>query len=340
MKEQREREKIMGTKRSKEVTAIIGSILFSLCVLALTTGVHGATAAYPERPVTLVVPYAPGGVTDLGARVLADAMEKHLKKSVVVTNKAGGGTTIGGYAVAAAKPDGYTLGFFPTSASIPEVYTYFHEAPYTSKDLKPICRILAPVLAITVKGDSSLESIRDLVGFAAKNPNTKSATHGKSTLGYLAMQTIGKAEKVNFVDVPFDGDSQIVPAILGGHVPVGTPAYPAVKSLLGGKKLKVLALLIEKRADFAPNVPTLVELGYKLAFVSYLGVFAPKGTPDDIVRKINEAVAKIAQYPDFRSKISGMGTQLSYEDTDSFEKSIDQYKENLRVFFKEEGLVK
>lgn len=317
--------------------------LFCLFICLFLIGWFGAVtqaAGYPDRSITLVVPYAPGGVTDLGARALAEAMEKHLKQPVVVVNKPGGGTTIGGNAVATAKPDGYTLGFLPTSASLPEVFTYFYEAPYSSKGLKPICRILAPVLAITVKEDAPWNSLKDLVEYAKKNPGMKMGTHGKSTLGYLAMTTVGKAEKVNFVDVPFDGDSKIVPAILGGHVPVGTPAFPAIKSLLDAKRLKVLALCIERRADFAPEIPTVVELGYKLAFVSYLGVFGPKGIPDDIVKKLDEVVHKISEEQAFRSKINNMGTQLYYETTAPFEKSLSRYRENLQSFFKEEGLAK
>jgi tripartite-type tricarboxylate transporter receptor subunit TctC len=324
---------------SKKAAILLGAFLVFSLIIFVGSGADGA-ATYPDRAITMVIPYPPGGVTDLGARALAEAMEKHLKRPVTAVNKAGGGTTVGGNAVASAKPDGYTLGFFPSSASIPEVYTYFYEAPYSSKDLKPICRILAPVLTIAVKGDSPLNSVKDLVDFARRNPNPKYATHGKSTLGYLTMRTIAKTENVNFLDVPFEGDSKIVPAILGDHVPFGTPAYPAIKSLLDAKQMKALALLIEKRADFASDTPTIVELGYKLAFGSYLGIFAPKGTPDDIVKKINDVVAKISEEADFRSKINGMGTQLIYQDTDSFEKLIERYKENLRVFFKEEGLVK
>lgn len=313
-------------------------LLSCLLIGSFVTEIHAAS--YPDRTITLVVPYAPGGVTDLGARALAEAMEKHLKQPVVVVNKPGGGTTIGGNAVATAKPDGYTLGFLPTSASLPEVFTYFYEAPYSSKDLKPVSRILAPVLAITVKEDALWNSLKDLVEFARKNPGMKMGTHGKSTLGYLAMTTVAKAEKVNFIDVPFDGDSKIVPAILGGHVPVGTPAFPAIKSLLDAKKVKVLALCIERRADFAPETPTVVELGYKLAFVSYLGVFGPKGLPDEVVKKLDEVVRKISEEQGFRTKVNNMGTQLNYEPTASFEKTLLRYRENLQVFFKEEGLVK
>ncbi len=297
-------------------------------------------ADYPEKGVTLMVPYAPGAVTDLGARALADAMEKDLKKPVVVVNRPGGGTTIAGNAVATAKPDGYTLGYFPSSASLPEVYTYFYQAPYSSKDLRPVCRVVAPVLTVAVKGDSSVNSIKDLAEHARKNPGTKIGTNGKSTTGYLAIRAIAKAENVNLVDVPFEGGTHILAAILGGHVPAGVPSFPEVKSLADAKQIKILAFLIEKRAEFAPSVPTMVELGYRLAAPSFNAVFAPKGTPDTIVGRLNDAIAKITQEPAFRTRINNIGMQVFFEDTKSFEKSLEQQKKNLQQFFKEEGLVK
>jgi tripartite-type tricarboxylate transporter receptor subunit TctC len=287
-----------------------------------------------------MVPYAPGAVTDLGARALADAMERDLKKSVVVVNRPGGGTTIAGNAVATAKPDGYTLGYFPSSASLPEVYTYFYQAPYSSKDLRPVCRVVAPVLTVAVKGDSPITSLRDLAEYARKNPGTKIGTNGKSTTGYLAIRAIAKDENVNLVDVPFEGGTHILAAILGGHVPVGVPSFPEVKSLADAKQIKILAFLIEKRAEFAPNVPTMVELGYRLAAPSFNAVFAPKGTPDTIVGRLNDAIAKITQEPSFRTRINNVGMQIFFEDTKSFERSLEQQKRNLQQFFKEEGLVK
>ncbi len=311
-----------------------------LMILALNIGVKAAQQEYPERPITLVIPYPPGGVTDLGARALGEAMERYFGKPVVAVNKPGGATTIGGAAVASAKPDGYTLGFFPSSASIPETYTYFYQAPYSSKDLRPVAKVGVPVLTIAVKGDSPMNNLKDLVEYARKNPGTKIGIHGKSTLGYLAMRAIAKAENVNLIEVPFDGDTKIVPAILGGHVPAGTPAYPSVKALLDAKQLKIFALLLEKRADFAPTVPTIAELGYNFPGGSYLGLFAPRGTPDHIIKKLSDATAKITHDPEFRTKLHNMGTQVFFADTLAFEKSIQEYKEALQTFFKEEGLVK
>ena len=317
--------------------------LFSYGILILGIiffGIQIVKADYPERPITMIVPYPPGGVTDLGARALAEAMEKQLNKPVVVVNKPGGATTIGGNSVATAKPDGYTLGFFPSSASIPEGYTYFYKAPYSSKDLKPVAKVAVPVLTMSVKGESPINSMKDLIEYAKKNPGTKIGIHGRSTLGYLAMRTIAKSENINLIDVPFDGDTQIVPAILGGHVIAGTPAYPSIHSLVEAKKIKVLMLLIEKRADFAPAIPSIVEFGYRLPAGVYLGVFAPKDTSDDVIKKLNDTISIITQQAQFREKLHNMGIQVVFENTKSFEISINQYKANLQNFFKEEGLVK
>lgn len=320
----------------KRLLCVAAVLAFSLPFVGFTT----AFAEYPDRPINMVVPYPPGGITDLAARALADAMEKQLKNPVVVVNKAGGSTTVGGNAVVTAKPDGYTLGFFPSAASMPEVYTYFYQAPYSGKDFKPVAKAAVPVLTISVKGDSPLNSVKDLVAFARQNPGLKVGLHGKATQGYLVMRTIAKNDNVKLVEVPLDGDAQIVPSLLGGHIPVATPAYPAVKSLAEAKQIKVLTLLTEQRVDFAPDIPCLAEMGYKQPAGTFLGVFAPKGTPDSVVKTLNDVIAKISKDPEYRAKVHGMGIQVSFEETGSFVKAIAQYTANLQAFFKEEGLVK
>jgi tripartite-type tricarboxylate transporter receptor subunit TctC len=327
-------------KKVKSLSMVGIVLVFMAFVLILSGGVRSASAEYPERPITLIVPYPPGGVTDLGARAFADAMEKHLKKPIVVVNRTGGATTIGGNAVATAKPDGYTLGFFPPAASIPEVYTYFYQAPYSSKDLKPVSRITTAVGAIVVKGDSPMNSFKDLVEYVRKNPGTKWGINVKTSPSYIIIRAICRAENLNIIDVSFEGDTKIVPAILGGHIPVGSPTYPSVKSLVDAKQLKLIVLLIDRRAEFMPNVPIIVELGYKQPPGLANALFAPKGTPDDIVKKLSDTAAKVSREPEFRSKLMDLGIVPSYEDTKSFEISIEKEKQELQTFFKEEGLAK
>jgi len=320
---------------------MVSGLVVSLALLFFLCGaITSAWAEYPDRAINMVVPYPPGGITDLAARALADAMEKQLNKPVVVVNKAGGSTTVGGNAVATAKPDGYTIGFFPSAASMPEVYTYFYQAPYSGKDFKPVAKAAIPVLTISVKSDSPMNNVKDFVAYARQNPGVKVGLHGKATQGYLVMRTIAKNENLNIVEVPLDGDAQIVPAILGGHIPVGTPAYPAVKSLADAKEIKILTLLTEKRVDFAPDLPCLTEAGFKQPAGTFLGVFAPKDTPDAIIKTLADAIGKVSQNPDYRAKVHGMGIAVDFEETKPFAKSIEFYAVNLQAFFKEEGLVK
>jgi len=328
----------MKTKGCRTLIGLSFLLLSLFFVMSFLNEVHAA--AYPDRTITIVVPFPAGGLSDLGARVIAEAMEKHLKQPVVVVNKTGGMGVVGGYAVTSAKPDGYTLGFFANMTNMPEVFSYFYQAPYSGEELRAVSSIQTAVLGWTIKGDSPWNSVKDVVDFARKNPRMKIGHPGKATVAYLSIASVAKAEKIDLVDVPYQGDALIVPAVVGEHIPVGVVGFPAVRSLYEAKKVKVLALCLDKRAEFAPEIPTITELGYKLAAFPYLGIFAPKGTPDEVVKKIDEVIQKISEEKEFQTKSNSMGLQVIYENTASFEKSITKAKEGLQVFFKEQGLVK
>ncbi len=334
-----EKRDTMEARKLEMLAGICSAVIFFIVIVTWSTMLHAAGSTYPERPITLVVPFGPGGSVDLSARNLAAAMEKRLKQPVVVVNKPGASMTIGGYAVASAKPDGYTLGLLAASGCIPEVFTYFYSAPYSSADFRPICPVTVLVLTVTVKEDAPWNSLRELIEFARKNPRMKYGHNGRSMVQYMAMATIAKVEKVDLVDVPFDGDPSQVTALLGGNIPVITPTFSPISSLLGAKKVKVLAVLSQK-ADFLPDVPSIKELGYDVPAATWTGLFAPKGTPDDVIRRIYEVVQKIREEPDFQNSTKKLDLQVAHEDRASFEKSILQFKEKLSVFFKEEGMEK
>jgi tripartite-type tricarboxylate transporter receptor subunit TctC len=314
--------------------------LIAIFVVAVWTAPLRAADQYPGRQITIVVPMVAGGQFDLGARVLAEFMEKQLKQPVVVVNKPGAAGTIGGYSVVSAKPDGYTLGYFHNSAAAPEVYTYFYSAPYSSSDLIPICRVHLLLNVITVKADAPYNNMKEFVEYARQNPGMKYAHNGKASVVYVVMSTIAKAEKLNLVDVPYDGDGAVLPALLGGHVPLGIPAFSVVKSQIQAKKLKLLATLTEKRSPFTPEVPSLVELGYKLPYMVSVTLFAPKKTPDEIVKRLDDVVRKIVEDKDFQKKNADMDMVLAYSDSASFQKELNQFKENVSAFFKDQGMVK
>lgn len=296
---------------------------------------------YPNRPITMPIPFAPGGTTDVVARALAEAMGKHLKQPVVVVSKPGGGTTIAGNAVASAKPDGYTIGFLISFTYVPDLLGLTIKVPYSSKDLKPISGVMDVPNGILVKGDAPWNSLKDLVEYARQNPGIKIATLGKNTTGNYLLLLLGKKEKISFVGVPFDGGSKMVPPLLGGHISAGiTGMDPTIKSLLDAGRLKVLVTSLNKRIDILPDVPCLGELGYKNPFFLTCGLFGPKGTPEEVVKKIDEVVRKVAEEPDFKAKVYDSTAQLTYLDSASYEKGLTEYREFLQVFLREEGFVK
>jgi putative tricarboxylic transport membrane protein len=339
MEELKKRRTGMNAKRDRLWVGI--GYLFMCVSVALWVSITDAAGAdYPNRSISIILGVPPGGSTDMGARLLAQFMEKELKQPVVVVNKPGGAATIGGYAVVSAKPDGYTLGYFPGSGAVPEVYSYFYSAPYTSNDLRPVARIHAPVIAIAVKEDAPWNSLKDLLDYARNNPGMKFGHIGKSTTQYVIMSTIIKAANVQMVDVPYDGDGTMVPALLGGHVPVGTPVLYVIKSLVEAKKLKVLAVAVQKRAPSALDIPTLSELGYKLPIVSFLGLFAPKKTPDEVVKKLDDTIRKIVDDKEFQEKNKAMDMPVDFDGPADFERYLANYKKNAQAFFKEQGMVK
>jgi tripartite-type tricarboxylate transporter receptor subunit TctC len=330
--------RLMSTGKSRRVVVALAMAFF--LIGTCSTLLRAAEPAFPNKTISITVPMVAGGQFDLGARVLAEAMEKELKQPVVVMNKPGAAGTIGGFSVVSAKPDGYTLGYFHNSAAVPEVYTYFYSAPYASSDLVPICRVHLLLNVITAREDAPYNNLKEFVEYARKNPGVKYAHNGKASVQYVVMSTIAKAEKINLVDVPYDGDGAILPALLGGHVPVGVPAFSVIKPHLQAKKLKMLATCTEVRSSFTPDTPSIVEQGYKLPYMVSVALYAPKKTPDAVLKRIDEVVRKIVADKEFQKRNVEMDMAIAHLDSTALQAELGRFKTNVSSFFKEQGLVK
>jgi tripartite-type tricarboxylate transporter receptor subunit TctC len=291
----------MGTSRKTSHLFLI-LCLTVLCFYADPGHSQDDPAAnYPTRPISFIVPNPPGGSTDLVFRLLVKEAEKHLGQPIGVINKPGAALALGVAAISGAKPDGYTIGFAPFSALY--VVPHIEKVPYHPlKDLRYIVRIALISVGVVVKSDSPLNTFEDLIAFARKNPKKLTyGTTGTNSMQNIIMEQIAKKEGVAFTHIPYKGGMEWQTAILGGHIIAGAGAYSY--SFLEAKQLRLLAFFSEgKNPDF-PQVPILKELGYDIPCPMFFNVVTPKGIPDGIAKKLEDAFSKAIAEPAFVKKM-------------------------------------
>jgi tripartite-type tricarboxylate transporter receptor subunit TctC len=304
-------------------------LLGAVIGLAALAGATVASAQdYPSRPITMIVPFPPGGVADQSGRPVAAAMEKILKQPVVVQNRAGAGGAVGMAAAANAKPDGYTILMALSSISIiPEADKLFGRPPaYQMKQLAPVALVTADPTVLVVPADSPWKSVKDFVEDAKKRPGeiafSSSGIYG--TL-HMAMEIFAASAGIKLKHVPFNGGGPALTALLGGHVQsLASGPGPVIPQIHAGK-LRALATWGEKRLDAMPDVPTFQELGYKdVTFYIWSGLYAPAGTPEPVMKVLRDTMRKVVDDPDFKSAMEKLQTPVNYLDAPEFQKFWDK----------------
>lgn len=268
-----------------------------------------AQAAWPERPITIVVPYAPGGAADALARVLAVKMGAKLGTSVIVDNRAGASGTIGAAYAAKAQPDGYTVLYDATPYSInPHMVP---KMPYAADALQPLSLVsLAPNILI-VKADSPYKDVKDLIAKAKAQPGKVNfASGGSGTVQRLASELLRQKLSLDMVHVPYRSGGPAITDVMGGQVDFMFSTVAASSPLVDSGKLRALAISSPKRSPRLPNVPTVAETvipDYEV--FEWNGMFVPAGTPPDVVGKLQKAVAESLQDEEVRKRFSDVGAQ-------------------------------
>ncbi len=298
----------------------------AVLALCLAAGAHAQTA-FPTHPITMIVPFPPGGVADLTGRPTAYSMEKVLKQRIIIENKAGAGGAIGMAAVANAKPDGYTLLMALSSISIiPEAERLFgRKSPYEMNQLAPIALISADPTVLVVRADSPWKTVRDFVEDAKKRPGK--ITYGSSGIYgtlHMAMEIFANASGTKLWHVPYTGAGPAVTALLGGHVDALASGPSAVIGHIKGGKMRALGSWGDKRLASLPDVPTFRELGYNAEFYIWSGVFAPAGTPPAVQQTLRAAVKQAVQDPEFKAAMEKIETPVNYLDAPEFQKFWDK----------------
>lgn len=289
----------------------------SLCAAALV-GAAPALAEYPEKPIEIIVGYSAGGGTDVMARTVGKFLEKYLGgASVVIKNVPGAGGQIGFTQVAAAKPDGYTLGTFnlPTALAL----TYDRKADYNVNSFTYLANFVEDPNTVVVKKDSKFKSLTDLIKAAKAAPD--SITVGLASLGgndHFSAIMIEKATGTKFTLVPFKGAALARSAIIGGHVVAGTMTLGQTTAYKDD--LNVLAVLSEKRSPFRPDVPTAKELGIDVQMSSLRGIVGPAGIPAPVAKRLQTALAAVNADPEFQAVMAKQGNPIVFIEGDAFAK--------------------
>ena len=292
---------------------------------ALWAGRIGAQDAYPSRSITVINPFPPGGVSDTITRPLDVALEAILKQPVVLENKTGAAGAVGAQFVASAKPDGYTLLTHLVSISgFAAVDKLFGRQPkFTNDDFIPLARIVADPIVMIINNDLPYKTLKELVDDAKANPNklifSSSGLYGAS---HVPTALLAKAAgDLQMRHLPTTGGGPAVTAVLGGNASFFmSPIIDRAAAHQGRVKVRPLAVSSAVRAKALPDVPTFKEQGYDLEYYFWVGLFAPKGTPDAVIAKLREAIKTAAHSKEFLGTLDKLGQELAYMDQPEFAK--------------------
>jgi tripartite-type tricarboxylate transporter receptor subunit TctC len=305
--------------------------------------VHGwGQDAYPSKPITMVVPFPPGGVAEIVGRPLAVELEKSLRQPVVLINRPGAGGAVGMASVARAPGDGYTLLMGLSSISIFPISDRINgKTPaYELKDFAPIALLTADPTVLVVRTDGPYKTLKDFVDAAKANPGkinySSSGVYG--TL-HVSMEIFANAAGIKLFHVPYQGGGPAVTALLGGQVEaLASGPAPAIGQIRGGK-MRALASWSSERLALLPEIPTFKELGYDAEFYIWTGVFAPATTPPNILLRIRNAVKEAANSAEFKAAMEKVQTPVAYLDAPEFQKYWERDAARLKVALEKIGKI-
>ena len=301
----------------------------ALAAAAIVLGIAGAALgqdAYPSKPITLIVPFPPGGVADIVGRPFADALSRELKTPVIIENKAGAGGGIGMGLVAKAKPDGYTLLLALSSISIlPEADKVIGRTPlYQLDQFTPIARLTADPTVLAVRAESPWMTLSEFVADARKRPGAISyGSSGNYGTMHVPMEMFAQSASIKLLHVPFTGAGPAVVALLGGNIDAVASGPSTVIPHVKAGKLRVLASWGDKRLVSLPDVATLGESGFDAVFFQWSALFAPAGAPEPVIAKLREAARVAAADTRFVGALAAVETPVQYLDAPELKRFWD-----------------
>lgn len=308
----------------------------ALAALFATPAVAALAAdTYPAKPVRLIVPFAPGGGTDIMARILGQKLSENWKQQVVVDNRGGSGTIIGTELTVRAVPDGYTIMLANIALALnPGLH---EKLPYDAlKDLTPIVLLASQPNAIAANPSFPASSVKELIALAkAKTIKLNFASSGSGGVGHISGEMFRLAIGADMVHIPYKGGGPAAIDVIAGHVPLAFISLPTVMSHMKSGKLKVLAITDSKRSAAAPNIPTVSETLPGFQVDNWVGMLAPAGTPKDLIPKLNRDILAALQAADTRERLLAQGFDVQGSTAAQFgaviKSDIEKYRKVIKA---------
>jgi tripartite-type tricarboxylate transporter receptor subunit TctC len=286
----------------------LGALLVFLFCSTFAVLAHAQN--YPERPIRLIVPFSPGGTSDLVGRVLAAKLSDELGQTVIVDNRGGAGSTLGTGIAARAAPDGYTLIVSHIALAINQ--TLYSKLPYTAvTDLAPISKLGVAPSVVVVNNKLPVKNLRELITLARKEPNKLNyGSAGVGSAGHLSVALLEHVAGVKFTHVPYKGGGPSVAATIAGEVQLAIPVMASAAAHAKAGRLRMLAVTSAKRSQAVPDVPTVQEAGVPgYVYETWFGLFAPAGTPKSILTKLNQGTVKVLGMREVRDQLFSQGVE-------------------------------
>jgi len=287
---------------------LVLALLFGMAA-AVAPHASGAADKYPGSPIKIVVPFPPGGTTDIVARILAQKLSVALNNTVFVENKSGAGGIVGTDAVAKAAPDGYTL-LLGNSGALATGLKLFPQLPYNvERDFEPISMVSDVTIALAVNPELPVKTVGELVAYAKKNPDKlNAAIPSVGSMHHLLTEKFKSLAGIKFVSVPYKGSGPAVQDLIADHVQMDFDNLPALSPFIAAGKARAIAVASAKRSEALPDVPTVKEAGYPDIVASpWFAMVAPARTPAAIITRLNSEVVKIMQSDEMKKKLNDLG---------------------------------
>lgn len=303
----------------KFFSAMFALVLFGTCMPA---SVH---AAYPERPITMIVPFGAGGATDIVARFIGDHLSRRLGKTVIIKNIVGTSGILGTSNLADSKPDGYTIGLVPIAPLV--MQPVFRETSYSLQDFCSIARVTNDPLYLEVSANSPIRNLADMEKAVREAPGRYYYGHlGQGSQIHLALAHLYKVMNLDLKSVVFKGDADAMQAMAADRMHF----YVSLPSILGRYDIRPVAVLSENRDPNQPDVPTAREQGVDVVYTQWMALVGPKGIPSDIVRLLSDTFAEICNDPEYIKELASLNTSPAFLPAEENQKFMEAEQEHYR----------